>query len=320
MPSPDLPLIVIVGPTAVGKTELSINLAERIGGEIVSADSRLFYQGMDIGTAKPSKAEQERVAHHLVDVTVPDDTWNLGGFKEAATACINDIYRRKKIPLLVGGTGQFVRAITDGWVVPEVKPDIRLRDALMRWSEQIGATGLHARLNSIDPQAAKNMEPNNVRRVIRALEVIFHTGKRFSEMRTRESVPFRVLQVGLTRPREELYRRIDDRVDAMIKADFVNEVQQLLDIGYGPDLPSMSAIGYRQIVSFLSGELSLEEAVILIKRMSRKFVRRQANWFKLDDSNIHWYDVSQDVLPEIEELVLNFIEGPNITQEEKTTF
>jgi tRNA dimethylallyltransferase len=268
---------------------------------------------MDIGTAKPSMAERKRVVHHLVDVAAPSDTWNLGGFKEATTAIINDINRRNKIPLLVGGTGQFVRAITEGWVVPEVKPDTILREVLMKWSEQIGAMGLHARLNSIDPQAAKNMEPNNVRRVIRALEVIFHTGKRFSEMRTHESVPFHVLQVGLTRPREELYRRIDDRVDAMIKAGFVNEVQQLLDNGYSPDLPSMSAIGYRQMVSFLNGDSSLEEAVILIKRMSRKFVRRQANWFKLDDSNIHWFDVSQDVLPEIEELVLNFIEGTNNT-------
>ena len=311
-PNPYLPLIVIVGPTAVGKTELSIKLAERIEGEIVSADSRLFYHGMDIGTAKPSIAERKRVVHHLIDVADPDNTWNLGGFKEEATTCINAINRRNKIPLLVGGTGQFVRAITDGWVVPEVKPDIRLRDALMRWSEQIGATGLHTRLNSIDPQAAKNMEPNNVRRAIRALEVIFHTGKRFSEARTRESVPFHILQIGLTRPREALYRRIDDRVDAMIKAGFVNEVQQLLDEGYTPDLPSMSAIGYRQIVSFLNGELSLEEAVILIKRMSRKFVRRQVNWFKLDDSNIHWYDVSQDVLLEIEQLVLNFLKGTNI--------
>ena len=224
MPSPDLglPLIVIVGPTAVGKTELSINIAERIGGEIISADSRLFYRGMDIGTAKPAKAERERVAHHLIDVSDPDDTWNLGRFKEAAAACINDIFRRIKIPLLVGGTGQFVRAITEGWVVPSIKPDPLLREVLMSWSQQIGLAGLHTRLGSIDPQAAEKMEPNNVRRAIRALEVIFHTGKRFSEMRTRESVPFRILQVGLTRPREELYMRIDARVVSMIKAGFVN--------------------------------------------------------------------------------------------------
>ena len=298
------PLVVIMGPTAVGKTELSIQLAEKINGEIVSADSRLFYRGMDIGTAKPSKSDRQRIPHHLIDIAEPDEIWSLGRFKREAIKIIADIHRRDKIPLLVGGTGQYIRAITEGWVVPELEADFRLRSALKKWTEEIGVEGLHTRLESIDPSAAAKIAPNNVRRTIRALEVIFHTGKRFSALREREPVPYHVIQVGLMRSRQELFRLIDARVDEMIVSGFEEEVRKLLEMGYLPSLPSMSAIGYGQMVSYINEEISLEEAVELIKRLTRHFVRKQANWFREDDPNIQWFNMTSGVIEKIEKYLL----------------
>jgi len=299
------PLIVILGPTAVGKTELSIQLAERINGEIISADSRLFYRGMDIGTAKPSKAERNLVPHHLIDIADPDEIWSLGRYKRVAVEIINNIHKNNKIPLLVGGTGQYIRAITEGWVIPKIKADEQLRGVLKRWAGQIGVDGLYNRLQVLDPQAAIKIEPNNIRRTIRAFEVIFHTGKRFSEVSEREPVPYNIIQVGLTRPREELYQRIDERIDAMMQSGFVDEVQGLIESGYTSNLPSMSAIGYKQIMSYLEGEITLEEAVMLFKRMTRQFVRKQANWFRKDDPNIFWYEMQTGIIQEIETQILN---------------
>jgi tRNA dimethylallyltransferase len=288
----------------VGKTELSIQLAERIDGEIISADFRLFYRGMDIGTAKPSKSDRDRVPHHLIDIAEPDDIWSLGRFKREVIKIIEEIHKREKIPLLVGGTGQYIRAITEGWVVPELEADFQLRGALEKWTDQIGVEGLHARLNAIDASAAAKIAPKNVRRTIRALEVIFHTGKKFSTLRDREPVPYHIVQVGLTRPREELYQRIDKRVDTMIASGFVDEVKKLLEMGLSQDLSSMSAIGYNQIVSYINGEISLEESSVLIKRLTRHFVRKQANWFREDDPQIQWFTMSPGVIVEVEEYIL----------------
>jgi len=297
------PLVVILGPTAVGKTEVSIQLAKRINGEIVSADSRLFYRGMDIGTAKPSPTERHRVTHHLIDIADPDENWSLGRFKRKATEIIADIHKRGKIPLLVGGTGQYIRAITEGWVVPELEADLHLRSVLKKWAEEIGADGLYTRLKSIDQGAAEKIAPNNIRRTVRALEVIFHTGKKFSQLREREPIPYHVIQVGLMRPREELYRLIDERIDAMITSGFEGEVRNLLKMGYSSDLPSMSAIGYKQIISYINEEISLGEATMLIKHKTKQFVRKQANWFRDDDPNIHWFKMVPGVIEEI----INFI-------------
>jgi tRNA dimethylallyltransferase len=305
------PLIVILGPTAVGKTSLSIQLAERVGGEIVSADSRLFYRGMDIGTAKPTVEERKLVPHHLIDVADPDDIWNLGRYKKAALGIISDIHSRKKIPILVGGTGQYIRAITEGWVVPKLKSDLYLREVLLKWIDRIGVKGLHSRLETIDPQAASKIAPNNVRRTIRALEVIFHTGKRFSELRRREAVPYLIVQIGLSRSRDVLFQRIDERVDAMIEAGFVDEVRRLLEKGFSPELPSLSAIGYGQIIACLNGEMTLEDAVVLIKQMTRQLVRRQANWFKYSDPDIIWLEVKKDSIVQLENIVVKIVSNPN---------
>lgn len=283
------PLVVILGPTAVGKTDLAIQLAERLGGEIISADSRLIYRGMDIGTAKPTPEQRQQVPHYLIDVADPDQVWSLTLFQRAVKKAIKDIHSRFRLPFLVGGTGQYIRAIVADWQIPEIKPNFLLRKTLENWAEEIGADGLHARLAAIDADAASKIEYRNLRRTIRALEVIFLSGKPFSEQRQIGKFPYSNIQIGLTMPRAELYARIDARIDTMLAAGFVAEVEALLSKGYSPDLPTFSAIGYQEIIDYLLGNTSLEEAVTIIKRRTRQLVRRQANWFKEDDPNIHWF-------------------------------
>lgn len=295
------PLILLIGPTAVGKTELSLQLAERLDGEIVSADSRLFYRGMDIGTAKPTSEERARVPHHLIDVANPDEVWSLAVFQQKATEIIADIHARGKLPFLVGGTGQYVRAVTEGWVPPEVKPDERLRGELERMKEERGADWLHAKLQQLDPEAAEKIDARNVRRTVRALEVILTTGRPFSQQRGQSVSPYKLLTIGLNRPREELYQRVDERIEAMFAAGLLEEVRGLLARGYSPELPPMSAIGYRECVRVVNGELTAEQAKVEMRRATRIFVRRQANWFKEDDPNIHWFYAGESNLAELVE-------------------
>jgi len=295
-----LPLIVIVGPTAVGKTSVSIELAEHLDGEIVSADSRLLYRGMDIGTAKPTTEEKRDVPHHLIDMAEPDETWSLAVYQRNAYRVIDEVHARGKLPILVGGTGQYVRAIIEGWQIPPQAPDYGLREALNHWAEEIGAEAFHRRLETLDGEAAKKIDYRNVRRVVRAMEVILRTGERFSELRRKQECPYQPIILGISRPREELYQRIDQRIEQMLEAGLVEEVSDLLEGGYAPDLPTMSAIGYGEIIQFLKGEISYDEAVTLIKRNTRIFVRRQANWFKPDDPRIHWFDVDDEMLSRME--------------------
>jgi tRNA dimethylallyltransferase len=302
-----LPLVVILGPTAVGKTEIAIQLAERLNGEIVSADSRLFYRGMDIGTAKPTAEERQRVPHHLIDVAQPDQIWSLALFQREARRIISQIHARGRLPFLVGGSGQYIRAVMEGWEVPEAAPDPRLRRALEHWANDISPAGLHARLASLDPQAAAQIDPRNLRRTVRALEVILSTGRLFSAQRQRAPSPYRLLLIGLNRPRPELYARIDARIQSMLQAGFVEEVRSLLEQGYSPELPTMSAIGYGEIVAYLQGKLSLDEAVAQIKRRTRIFVRHQANWFKRHDPSIHWFEVGADTVDQIERMIRNWL-------------
>ena len=293
------PVLLLVGPTAVGKTEIAIQLAERLNGEIISADSRLFYRGMDIGTAKPTREEQARVPHHLIDVANPDETWSLAQFQQAARTAIADIHARGKLPFLVGGTGQYVRAVTDGWSPPEVKADERLRKELERLAEAKGIYWLHAKLNILDPEAAEKMDARNVRRTIRSLEVILTTGRKFSAQRGQTDSPYRLITIGLTRPRQELYARVDARIESMFASGFVDEVRGLLEKGYSPDLPSMTGIGYRECVRVVEGQLSEEQAKVQMRHDTRVFVRRQANWFKPEDKSIHWFEVQENTVEEI---------------------
>lgn len=305
MPSKDkrIALVALVGPTAVGKTEIALQLARRLDAEIISADSRLLYRGMDIGTAKPSPAELRRVPHHLINVADPNETWSLARFQAAAAESIAAVASRGKLPLLVGGTGQYLRAIVEGWTPPALPPQPALRAALEAWAAELGPAGLHARLARLDPAAAAHIDARNQRRTLRALEVTLASGRRFSAQRGQGSPPYRLLQIGLTRPRPELYARIDQRIEDMLAAGWLAEVQALLDKGYSPSLPSLSAIGYAQLAQHLQGELSLEEAIADIKRRTRLFVRRQAAWFRPTDPQIHWFNAGEDAVDAIEAVI-----------------
>jgi tRNA dimethylallyltransferase len=277
---PDIPLLALVGPTAVGKTSLAIALAQRLGGEIVSADSRQVYRFMDIGTAKPTSAERAAVPHHLIDVVDPDADFSLGLYQELAAATIAGIAARGRLPLLVGGTGQYLAAVLQGWDVPRVAPQPELRAALEREARMHGAAALHARLTRVDPAAAAAIQPGNVRRVIRALEVYEVTGRPISEQQTRRVPPYRARTLWLALPAPALYVRIDTRVDAMIAGGLESEVRGLLARGYGWELPAMSGLGYREFRPYIEGASTLEEAVQRLKYDTHAFARRQPNWFR----------------------------------------
>lgn len=292
---------MIVGPTAVGKTDLAIHIAKSVHAEIISADSRLFYKGMDIGTAKPTMEQQKQMPHFLVDVAEVNEVWSLSMFQSECQRLIREIQGRGNLPLLVGGTGQYFRALVEGWEIPALEPDHTLRDVLEKMGEEIGAEALYQKLQIIDPEAAKKIDPQNLRRTVRALEVIILTGEKFSEQRRKSEPQFRFWVIGLTRPRPELYARIDERIENMFEEGLVEETRNLLDSGIATDNPNMSAIGYREVAQFIHGEISLGEAKMLMKRKTREFVRRQANWFKLDDPNIHWYTME----PDIEEKIIS---------------
>ncbi len=284
------PLLTIVGPTAAGKTTLAIHLAQRFNGEIVSADSRLFYRGMDIGTAKPSMAERALVPHHLIDLCAPDETLSLGQYQRLACQTIDAIQTRGRLPILAGGTGQYVWAVVEGWGIPEVAPRPALRAAL----EELGQDTLAAWLVALDPVAAARIEPRNVRRVVRALEVTLVTGRRISDLQRKTPPPYDIYILGLAVDRPTLYRRIDARVDAMMAAGLLDEVTGLLAAGYGAELPPMSGLGYRQLLAYLAGKSSLEEAVERIKFETHRFARQQATWFRRDDPRIMWFDLDED--------------------------
>lgn len=284
------PLLVIVGPTAIGKTDLSLRLARRLDGEVVSADSRLFYRGLDVGTAKPSPAERAAVPHHLIDIAEPDEAMTLGRYQDLAYAAIDDIQARGRLPILVGGTGQYVMAVVEGWGIPRVAPQPALRRALRRH----GGAELHRWLQRLDPQAAERIHPNNVRRVVRALEVTLVSGRPLTELQRKRPRPYAICIIGLHTDRERLYRRIDQRVERMMAGGLLEETQALHDAGYDPRLPALSGLGYRQLWEFFEGEMTLQEAVERIKFETHRFVRHQNNWFKQDDPRICWFDIADD--------------------------
>ena len=304
-------LVAILGATAVGKTERSIILAERLGGEIVSADSRLLYRGMDIGTAKPSPEARRRVPHHLIDVAEPGETWSLAEFRRAALAAIAEIQSNGRLAFLVGGTGQYVTAVLRGWSPPPRPVDDTLRRDLEALAHDRGATALHERLRQVDPASADRIDPRNVRRVIRALEIASVTGKTPSDLRVAKPPPFRVLRIGFTLPRPELFGRIDARIDAMLEQGWVDEVRRLLAAGVSPSLPSMSAIGYRSLAGYIAGQTSLEAAVQEIRRASRVLVRRQANWFKAGDATITWFESRPGVEDAVEAKIRTWLDQPD---------
>jgi tRNA dimethylallyltransferase len=304
------PLIAVVGPTAAGKTALAIRLAEAIGGEIVSADSRQVYRGLDIGTAKATAEERARVPHHLLDIVTPDQALSLSQFQALAYAAIDDILARGRVPFLAGGTGQYAMAVLEGWQVPHVPPDEALRRTLYEQVEEQGADALHARLRALDPAAADQIDPRNVRRVVRALEVALTTGQPITAQRGKTPPPYRLLLLGLALPRPELYRRIDRRVQAMMAAGLEDEVRRLVAAGYDFYLPAMSGVGYGQFAPYLAGQATLDDVVRAIQRATRRFVRHQANWFRLDDPRILWLDATSDPFPAALDAVTAFLSAP----------
>ena len=282
----DTPKVVaVLGPTAVGKTALALGLAVRFGGEVVSADSRLLYRGMDIGTAKPTMVERAHAPHHLIDVTTPDDPWDLARWVAAAQGTIADIAARGRLPLVVGGTAQYTAALLNGWEPPAVPPDWAFRAALEARAEREGVSVLLAELAAVDGEAAERTGPN-LRRIIRALEVIHVTGEPFSVQRGRGPKPYDDFRLALTLPRDTLYARIDARVEAMIAAGLVDEVRGLLAVGYDRTFPAMSGIGYAQIAAYLAGERTLEEAKADIRHATHRYARHQLTWLRHDPSAI----------------------------------
>ena len=285
-------LLAIVGPTAVGKSALALRLAKRFGGEIVSADSRQVYRWMDIGTAKPSPQDRAAVTHHLIDVVNPDDEYSLAVFLRQATAAIKNVESRSKLPILAGGTGQYVWGLLEGWRPPEVLPDAGLRRRLEERATLEGAPALYQDLSRLDPAAAGRIDPLNVRRVIRALEVCYSSPDRQPGPPRAAEPPYHTKILGLTLERATLYRRIDDRADQMIENGWIDEVRALLERGYGAELPSLSSLGYRELVQHLNNELSLEDAIERIKFSTHRFVRHQYAWFRPGDERIRWLDAS----------------------------
>ena len=299
-------LIAIVGPTASGKTSLGLNFAQRIGGEIIGADSRQVYRGMDIGTAKPSQEVRSVARHHLIDVVDPDEPFSLGLWLDLAKDALDDIWSRGKQPLLVGGTGQYVWALLEGWRVPRVPPDGQVRAEL----ESRGPAELVEELRRVDPEAEGFVDPRNVRRVVRALEVYHATGKPFSHWRTKEPSGFESLVIGLRLGRQELYRRINERVEAIFAAGLVDEVGGLLAEGYSQELPSMSGIGYREVCEYLAGELDLEMTIERTKTGTHRLARHQNSWFKAGGGRIRWIEAGDGAVDEAMRLAEAFLETP----------
>lgn len=287
-------ILALVGPTGSGKTKTAIRICKALNAEIVSMDSMQIYRGMDIGTAKPTREELNAAPHHMIDICDPDEIFTVSMYREMACKVIDGILARGKLPLLVGGTGLYLQAISYEMSLGEKGADSKLREELNRIAQTPGgAFELHKRLEAVDPVSAKKLHPNDIRRVIRSLEIYETSGKAKSEQgsEAREEGPYRVLVYGLSLPRDQMYARINERVDQMISDGLIQEVQELLAKGITPkpEGGAMQAIGYKEIVSALMGESSLEQAVALIKQSSRRYAKRQWTWFR-HDPRTQWFD------------------------------
>ncbi len=309
------PLIVIVGPTACGKTALAIALAQRLRGEIVNADSRQIYRHMDIGSAKPTDEEQKQAKHHLIDIVNPDERFTLHDFQHAAKQAIYGIAAAHKVPLLAGGTGLYVQSIADGLQIPAAPPDYEQRQKWEELAKTHGAEALREILRQLDPDAAVNIPAANIRRIIRALEIVQTSGQPLSAQRKMGQDEFICLKLGLNTDRAMLYTRADTRIDGMMQLGLVEETAQLLQKGYDWSLPSMSSLGYRQMGEYLRGERTLADAVQLMKFTTHDFIRRQLTWFRRD-SAIHWLDAADPNLVETAaEIVNSFLSSAEIKDE-----
>jgi len=301
------PVIAIIGPTGTGKSRLAVQLALKFDGEIVNADSRQVYRYMDIGTAKPSPEDRKLVPHHLFDILNPSDDFSLAQYQQLAYQTIRDIHKRRKLPFLVGGSGQYVWAVLEGWQIPRIPPDLKLRNNLEKVASNQGAEELYQRLQEIDPAAALKIDKRNIRRVIRALEVSLQARVPISKLQVKKSPDFKTLIIGLSAARAELYRRIDSRVVDMARQGLVAETEKLAQQGYDFSLPSLASIGYRTVALMLKGEIDQEEALRRIKADNHRLVRHQYAWFRLKDKRIHWFNIGVQTPSEIMMLLSDFL-------------
>ncbi len=288
-------VIVIVGPTASGKTSLSIELAKHYNGEIISADSMQIYKYMDIGTAKPTIEEMQGIKHYLIDEVYPDEDFNVVKYTQLANHYIEEILSKGKQPVIVGGTGLYVSSLVNNITFSETECDPEFRNKLQQEADEYGAQYLHDKLSSVDPEAADAIHPNNIKRVIRALEVFYQTQKTktFHNEQSKQTPPkYNYILLGLNMERELLYSRINKRVDIMLEAGLLEEVKHIIKLGYGNCNIAMQGIGYKQMISYLNGEISLDEAIELIKRDSRRYAKRQLTWFRRMNE-INWLNVDK---------------------------
>lgn len=282
------PLLAIVGPTAVGKSRLALHIAQALNGEIINADSRQIYRFMNIGTAKPSPKERSLRPHHLVDIRDPDENFSLAIFLELANLSIIETHERGGLPIIVGGTGQYVWALLEGWQIPKVEPNPNLRAGLEEKVKRDGSSSLYKMLENVDPDAAQKIDPNNARRIIRALEVYLSPASVKPGTRRKEPRRDPLFIIGLTMERKRLYQRIDARFDQMLAMGFLEEVKELLDLGYSLDSAAMSSVGYREMSLHIKGDLTLKEAIQRAKYRTHRIARQQYAWASLEDPRIHW--------------------------------
>lgn len=303
-------LVVLIGPTAVGKTKMSIELAKRLNAEIISGDSMQVYKGMNIGTAKITREEMEGIPHHLIDMKDPDESFSVAEFQQLARALIREITRRGKLPMIVGGTGLYIQSVIYDYRFSDAPSDETYRQHLYRIAEEKGEMTLYEILKDIDPESAERIHPRNVRRVIRALEIYHCTGKTMTEWQQTQTpeLLYDVAIIGLTMEREQLYRRINERVDQMMAAGLLEEVKSLYNRGIR-DCQSIQAIGYKEIYAYLDGQLSFEEAIEQLKQNSRRYAKRQLTWFR-NKMPVRWFDVTDPAkFTEKRDEILQYIEG-----------
>lgn len=304
------PLFILAGPTSVGKTDISIELAKILDGEIISADSMQVYKYMDIGTAKPTIEEMDGVPHHLIDVVYPDQDFSVAVFREMAGQLIDDILKRGKLPMVVGGTGLYVNSLTYSLDFTETISDQKYRDYLNKIADELGNSYIHNMLKDIDIDSYNRLHENDRKRIIRALEIYKHTGKTISEYQRQsreKDIEYDLCMVGLIMDRQKLYDRINLRVDIMMEKGLLDEVKRLLSMGYTKDLTSLQGLGYKEIISYLEGEYSLEGAIYNIKQGTRHFAKRQLTWFRREE-RMHWvnlddFDNRNDVLKNIAQYI-----------------
>lgn len=302
-----IPIAIILGPTGTGKTALSLELANLLPIEIISVDSMQVYKDMDIGTAKPFEEDRKKVPHHMIDIVPPDYPFTVAEFKERVEKIIPEIYERGRYPLLVGGTPLYYKVLFGEFYIPHVPPDYKFREEMKKRIEEEGIEKIYEELKKIDPKTASKIHPNDYKRIIRALEVYYKVGKPISELAgTKIEDKYLVSKIGLFLPKELHYEILDKRVDKMIEMGLVDEVRRLYEKGIDEDKVSMQGIGYKEILQYIKGKISLEESIKLIKKRTRLFVKRQYTWFK-KDKNIHWFDVSLYDLHQLAILVYNTI-------------